>query len=250
MLYKVLLFFCFIVFSLYPRDLNVSMAYLPQVLESTEEGTFALMVNALDSVYKEGEFKKALYPFARSLHNVSSGVYDFHIPLIINPLEKEEDLPYRYATCKQWNIVFIICSTKENPITMEDIQRAKNTTPFPYRITTDRAHLDFFDFPIAPASHVEGALKQVAANRVDAFIFAQVECDYVIKKMEPKYRRKIYRAPYGFFQGTIVVQKGPHGDMIDSLLTEAFKKAEAEGRLTLLDEIRRANMYKDWQTKE
>lgn len=244
------LYLIFLSNFLWAQDLKVSMAYLPRVLESTEEGTFAEMVSALDSAYSEGEIKKELFPFARSLHSVVAGDVDFHIPLIINPLLNPKDLPYRYATCKNWDIVFIICSNKENPISVEDIRNASNDKVFPYKILTDRAHVEFFEFPIHPVSHVEGALKQVSTGRADAFIFAQVECDYVIKRLPLKYQRTIHRAPFGYYKGTIVVQKGSHGDWVDSVLTVAFKTAESKGLLDLLDNIKRNNIYDDWQTSD
>ena len=230
----------------YGKDLKASMAYLPQVLETTEKGVFSKMVKYIDDAYDGGKIIRDIYPFRRSIENIKKGKADFHIPLIKNPLINEKNLPFRYITSKVWDIVFIICSNRDAQISLADINRAKKRAKFPYIIHTDRAHVNYFDFPIEGSSHVEGSLKQVATKRIDAFIFAQAECDFVIRKLEQKYKNNIHRSLYKYFQGTIVIQKGPKGDIVDNILTKSFYKMEKNGQLQKLRDIIQGK-YIEWQ---
>ena len=74
-------------------------------------------------------------------------------------------------------------------------------------------------------------MKKIDAGRIDAFIFAQEESDFVIRNLK---LGKIYRAPYQSFDDGIVLAKGPHGDVIDRILTNAVKKLQETGSLQKL----------------
>lgn len=213
------------------RDLKVSMAYMPSISETKAAGVFANYIKSIDSYYDEGAMTVEIFPFARSMNNLLHGDYDMHIPLIINPLSDTTTLPYRYMSHKGWDIPFIIYSHKDKMITREQIDVAKSQKPFPLTIATDRAHVDFFDFPTLPVSHIEGGLKQVATKRVDAYIFALPPSDYVLKTFPTTFRSKLCTSLYENFEATIVLKKGKKGSDIDAILNTSLKMMEKNGEL-------------------
>jgi len=93
------------------RDLIISMAQLPKILESPDEGIFVDMVKAMDNVY-DGKIERKVFPFARSIDNVIKGEADFHLPMIRNTIVPESSLPYAFSTDKTGDVCFVIFSHK------------------------------------------------------------------------------------------------------------------------------------------
>ncbi len=228
------------------RNLNASMAYLPKVLESPDEGIFAEMVIELDRVYTEGKIIRKVYPFVRSMQNVIKGEADFHMPLIINPYVDENKLPFRHISGEIWDIIFVIYSRTNNKITNIEIEAGKKQEKFPYIIETDRAHTSYFDFPIVDSSAIESSLKQVRHGRIDAFIFAQAETDYVLKELKFK---DIARAPFKNYKSTFVVQNSKKGREVDKILTKALSLLEKDGTMARLRK-KIQGTYIEWQPSE
>jgi ABC-type amino acid transport substrate-binding protein len=203
------------------------------------------LVKAIDEVYTEGEIIREVYPFKRSLENVTTGNADFHIPLIKNPLVSEDKLPFRYSSVPTGPVAFVIYSHKDNPISKQDIVKAVETNPsqFPYKIDTLQGHTEFFNFPVIENHDFESALKRVSMKRIDAAIMPQEECDATLRKLNMK---EIHRALYYEFDSMIVIPKGPKGDEIDKIITESLKKLKSDGRLDKInDKIHKP--YIDWQ---
>lgn len=226
-------------------DLVASMGQLPVLVEDKDTGPFVELVKAIDDVYTEGEIKREVYPFKRSLRNVVNGIADFHIPLIKNPLVPESVLPFRYSSVPTGPVAFVIYSHAEYPITKQDIVKAaeKRNSAFPYKIDTLQGHSEFFDFPVTENYDFESALRRVNIKRIDAAIMPQEECDSVIKKIKMK---DIHRDLYYEFDSMIVIPKGEKGDEIDRIITTALKKLKSDGRLEQLNE-KIHKPYIDWQ---
>ncbi len=224
------------------RDLSVSMAYLPDILESPDKGVFVDIINAMDDVY-DGKIEKNVYPFARSLDNVISGKADFHLPMIRNRIVQEASLPYAYSTEKMGDVYFVIFSNKDNPVTLDKIRQAKDKKPFPLKIESILGFLEYFDFPIIESTGVENSLKKVNIKRIDAFIFAQEECDFTVKQLKLK---DIHREVYDKFDDVFVIPKGPKGQEIDSILSACIKKLISSGEMQKLH-MKVHLPYQEWQ---
>lgn len=227
------------------RDLKVSMAFLPDILETPDKGVFVDIIRAIDDVY-EGNIERNVYPFPRSIDNVITGKADFHIPMIRNKIVPVESLPYAYTTEKMGYVYFVIYSHKDNPITVEKIQKAKNTKPFPLNIESMGGFLDYFDFPISESLGVENSLKKVDLKRADAFIFAQEESDFMTKQLKLE---NIHREPYDKFDDVFVIPKGEKGKEIDKMLSECLTKLRSTGRLQTLHKKVHVP-YQEWQPHE
>jgi polar amino acid transport system substrate-binding protein len=227
------------------QELKVSMAFLPGILETPDKGVFVDLIKAIDDVF-EGNIQRRVYPFPDSIGNVVSGKADFHLPMIRNKVVPEESLPYAYTTEKMGDVYFVIYSHKDNPITFERIQKAKNTKPFPLRIESEGGFLDYFDFPISESSGVKDSLQKVNFKLVNAFIFAQEECDFTVKQLKLK---NVHREQYDRFDDVFVIPKGAKGKEIDAILSTCLQKLRSSGKLQTLHEKVHVP-YQVWQPHE
>ncbi|MBU0993126.1 MAG: transporter substrate-binding domain-containing protein [Proteobacteria bacterium] len=227
------------------EDLKVSMAYLPDILETPDKGVFVDIVKSIDDVY-EGHIERKVFPFARSMDNVITGKADFHLPMIRNKIVPVESLPYAYTTEKMGDVYFIIYSNTDNPIPLDKIKSAKNEKPFPLRIESMGGFLDYFDFPITESFSVESSLKKVDIKRIDAFIFAQEECDFTVKQLKLK---NVHRELYDRFDDVFVIPKGDRGKEIDAILSACIEKLKSTGEMQKLH-LKVHLPYQEWQPNE
>lgn len=210
------------------KDLVVSMAFLPDILESPDKGSFVDIIKAIDDVYEDGIILRKVYPFPRSIQNVIIGNADFHLPMIRNRIVPEESLPYSFTKVKMGDVCFVIYSRKNNPITFERIQGLKGKKPFPLKIESAGGLLIYFDFPITESIGIENSLKKINLGRTDAFIFAQEETDFTLRELKLKH---IHRELYDTFDDVFLIQKGNKGKEIDTIISGCLKKLKASGKL-------------------
>ena len=213
------------------KDLVVSMAFLPDILERPDKGAFVDIIRAIDDVYEDGVILRKVYPFPRSIQNVITGNADFHLPMIRNKIVSEESLPYSFTKEKMGDVCFVIYSHEDNPITFERIQKLKNTKPFPLKIESEGGFLIYFDFPITESIGIENSLKKINLSRSDAFIFAQEETDFTLTRLKLK---NIHRELYDSFDDVFLIPKGNKGKEIDAIISGCLRRLRASGRLETL----------------
>ncbi|MGO9017848.1 MAG: ABC transporter substrate-binding protein [Syntrophobacteraceae bacterium] len=225
------------------KDLTASVAFLPNISESPEKGVFIDLIKAMNEAYPDGKFKIEVFPFGRSIDNVVTGKADFHIPMLRNPNIPEEKLPFRYASVSMGKVYFVIYSHKDNPITREMIEKAMSQKPFPYKIGMMRGLEDFADFPVEATTSIDQMIEKVGKKRIDAFIHAQEESDYVLNQLKLK---DIHREFYTSFDDVVLVQKGEKGDEADKIISASLKTLASSGRLDELHSKIHVP-YQDWQ---
>ena len=113
----------------------------------------------------------------------------------------------------------------------------------PYKIETYAGLEDFFGFPVSPSGALDQSYNKLLKGRIDACIFAQEEGDFVLKSMKIK---DIHRAFFKEYDDVIVIPKGPAGDAVDQILTDALNTLKSDGRLQKLHEKIHVP-YQDWQ---
>ncbi|MGA3117101.1 MAG: ABC transporter substrate-binding protein [Syntrophobacteraceae bacterium] len=225
------------------KDLTASVALLPNISESPEKGVFIDLIKAMNEVYPDGKFKIEVFPFGRSIDNVVTGKADFHIPMLRNPNIPEEKLPFRYASVPMGKVYFVIYSHKDNPITREMIEKAMSQKPFPYKISMMRGLENFAGFPVEAETSIDQMIEKVGKKRIDAFIHAQEESDYVLNQLKLK---DIHREFYTSFDDVVLVQKGEKGDEADKIISVSLKTLASSGRLDELHSKIHVP-YRDWQ---
>lgn len=209
------------------EELRVSMAYIPHVLESPDQGGFIDIIKAMDEVY-DGHFTCDVFPFSRSLYNVQSGQADIHIPMIKNKVKPESFLPYAYSSEKIGDVCFVIYSHVNAPVTIALLQQAKKKKPFPLKVESILGFADYFDFPIIETPRIANSLKRINHKRIDAFIFAQEESDFIIRKNR---FARIHREFYDAFDDVFVIPKGVRGKYVDHILSDCIRHLRSTGTL-------------------
>jgi polar amino acid transport system substrate-binding protein len=225
------------------RDLEASLAILPGLADTPDQGTFVELVKAMDDVYP-GKIRISVYPYARSFNNVISGIADFHIPALRNPSIPDANLGYRYVAEKMGSVHMVLYSRADKILTRQDIMKALEAGgPFPYMIEVSAGAEANCAFPARPTNNFEQSLLKLDSKRIDAIWNAQEETDLILKRLK---RKNIHRSYWGTFDDVIVVHKGPRGDEVDQILSELLRKLKASGRLESIH--RKAHLpYIDWQ---
>lgn len=225
------------------KDLYASLPYLPAILESEQQQDgFVALVRALDEAYSEGSIQFKIYPFMRSLNNVTRGKADFHLPMIKHP-DPHFPRPYAYVSEKLGDVTFVLYTQRDNPLSVEQLNAATASGHFPYKIETDQALVDYFDFPCLPSKSLEQSLKKVSIQRIDGFLWAQEEGDITLRKMGVK---NVHRSLYRNFDDVIIIPKGDKQAELDQALSAAIKHLRSSGEL---EKIHRSihQPYIEWQ---
>lgn len=211
---------------------RASLAEMPVYAVNHDEGVLPDFIKAMERVSGE-EIEFVVVPFARSMNYVQNGRVDFHMPLIQMPFH--EGLPsqmplhqishtetgtdvFDYSTETIFHVNFTLYTKKGSDITPENVKD--------YIVETDRAHIDYFDFPITPSSSIEGSLKKVNSGRIDAYIFADNAADPIIKRGGlSDLKRQFFKR----YDVKIILPKGERGGPTDVFLSNTIKKMKESG---------------------
>ena len=219
-------------FSVAARDLILSVAYIPLLAESPEQGAYIDFMKALDQHYTSGEFEIGVYPFARSLKNVIDGQADMHIPMIRSPYKVYEGVPYQLSQESTGEVCFVIYSHVDNPITKADLLADREQALV---VDTVRGIQELIRFPfnIQEISEIDHGLIRILHKRIDAFLFAQEETDYRLRELKLK---QVHREPMDCYDEVIVLPQSEEGNRLNKELSAMLKTLRTSG---VLDELRK-----------
>ena len=207
-----------VISSAQTRDLKASLGYVPLLSESPEKGVLPDLIKAIDEIYTDGKISIEVYPSQRALDNVINGSHDFFIPLLKSDTMDLDALPYRFSETL-WTSIFVLYTNKNN--TEINLNNLAN-----YKIETNRAIMEYFDFPTLPFASTESSLKKVDIGRIDGLIYGMTATDPVLKGLGLK---NVKRIKYKTFEGPIVVAKGPKGKEVESILLPLIKILRENG---------------------
>lgn len=213
---------------------KASIAQMPFRAESHEKGALPDLIRALEkSSGQKIDFE--VVPFARSMDNVIRRKVDFHMPLIQRPSAPRDEEDYDYSTTTIYHVNFVLYTTAGLPITPENVSQ--------YKVETDLAHVNLFDFPIKPSTSLESSLRKVSAGRIDAFIFADSAADPIIKA---RGLHNIKRQLFKRYDVKIVLPKGERDGPTDQFLTKEINILKESGEL---DRIigKNVDVFDPWQ---
>ena len=204
--------------SVHARDLKASLGYVPLLAESPDKGILPDLIKAMDEIYTDGQITIEVFPSNRALDNVIKGTHDFFMPILKSDTMDPDKLPYKYSETL-WTSIFVLYTNKNN--TEINLNNLAN-----YKIETNRAIADYFDFPTLPFDNVESSLKKVDMGRIDGLIYGMSVTDPVLKSLNLK---NIKRTNYKTYEGPIVVAKGPKGEEVESIILPLIKKLRQNG---------------------
>jgi len=198
-------------------DIKLSIAQVPGLADSKDKGTLIDLAKAMAGEYKEGKITWNVYPFRRSIDNVSSGIADVHFPLIYDPTLKE-DVNYMYSTGNIYKMIIVLYSNVNN----KDIN-AQNIDK--YKAEVLYGHSKYFNN--LPETSYDAGLKKVDAGRLDVFIGPMKGSDATIKNLNLK---NIKRTKYREFDVKMILSRNDKGKQVDKILSGIIAKLNANGK--------------------
>jgi ABC-type amino acid transport substrate-binding protein len=222
------------------RDLTAVIGLIPPHAQIGEDGRprggFVEVVKAIDKVYQDGQITIKILPIARAIRNVVNGQADFFIPYIPNPHVPLATLPFSFAAEPIVDVSFVLYSLADKPVPRVDALEKFN-------IETLRGAALHFPFKISEIDSFKQGILRVVMGRSDGFIVEQDAGDKFIRDNKIK---QIHRTLYATWDSSIMIPKGPKGEMIDRIVSEALQELKKSGKLTPITEtIHRP--YTDWQ---
>ena len=221
-------------------DLTAVIGLIPPHAQIGEDGHprggFVDVVKAIDKVYQDGQITIKILPIARAIRNVVNGQADFFIPYIPNPHVPSNTLPFSFAAEPVVDVSFVLYSHADKPVPpIGDLEK--------FNIETLRGAALHFPFNIAEIDSFKQGILRVVMGRSDGFIVEQDAGDKFIRdnKIKP-----IRRTLYAKWHSSILIPKGPKGEKIDRIISDALQQLKKSGTLTPITEtIHRP--YTDWQ---
>lgn len=210
---KILSFFSaiFFIFFLNPSQADTFKANLPDLLlEQSEKPQEFLNLVYLWAEILGNDIKVEYYPFKRSVSNVINEQVDFHFPLIRNPYKSNSELGFDYSTTVITNVDFVLYTRKNKPVDIDNLSA--------YKIATDAAHTDLFNFPVEGIFTVDGALKKLNSGRIDGYIFSGEIADTDLKNL---HLTNLHRQLYRTYDVHAILPLGGQGNRADQMITEA-----------------------------
>lgn len=222
------------------RDLVASVGIIPPHSEIGEDGLpqggFVEIVRAIDRVYTQGKITIKLSQMGRSVYDLQTGKTDFWLPYIFNPRISSETLPFRYASEPIVKAIFVLYTNAKKPIPpMDSFENLQ--------IETFCGAALHFTFKIKEIDSFRQGILKVSMGRSDGFIAEQDATDKFIRENKVK---NIRRTRYAAWNSSIVIPKGPRGEKIDRIVSEALRQLKATGELQkITDTIHRP--FSNWQ---
>jgi len=222
------------------RDLIASIGIIPPHAERGEDGQprggFVEVVKAIDRIYTDGHISIGLFPIARAISNVVNNHSNFMIPYIPNPKVPVETLPFAFASEPIVKVSFVLYSRADRPVL--PMNKLGD-----YKIETLRGAAPHFSFPIGEIDSFRQGISKVVEGRSDGFIAEQDATDKFIRENKIKNLR---RTLYATWDSSIVIPKGPQGQEIDRIVSDALRQLKASRELQkITDKIHRP--FSDWQ---
>jgi polar amino acid transport system substrate-binding protein len=229
------------------KNLEASLAALPGLADSPDSGTFVELVKAIGDVYTDGKITIRVFPFTRSVNNVLTGLADFHIPTVRNPMVDQTILPYGTVKVPMGKVTFVIYSNTAKPISKKMLDDAITAgKSFPYKCEVPGGIENQFPFNATSSNDIEQSLKKLAIGRIDALVWAQEEVDATLKTLK---FINIHREFWMDFDDAIIIPKGAEGDRLDKILSDAMTVLNKSGKLQALHS-KVHHSYDKWQPSE
>jgi polar amino acid transport system substrate-binding protein len=141
--------------------------------------------------------------------------------------DADAKLKYRYSSSGYGQVTFVLYSRKAARLRPQDIVQAsrKPAGAFPYKI--ESALLDW-GFAAIQFTDMASAFRKLEAGHIDAFLWAQEEADAELRRLG---YQDIVREAFGTYDDVLAIPRGPRGDFVDQVVTQALATLRASGRL-------------------
>ncbi|HGY5298020.1 TPA: ABC transporter substrate-binding protein [Aeromonas salmonicida] len=228
--------------SEHPTRFSAYLGLLPGLIDSDGSGPFVNLVKAIADLDDGVEVSVMVYPMSRATRSVVVGEADFNLPALRNPYIDESMLPYRFSSVTFGKVTHVLYSNSTAPITPAMVLGYEYTK----RDLLIEGVSDFWPFSVKRSLSIEQSLGKLSRGRIDAFLWAQEEADFALRKMG---LTNIHRVYFGEFDDVFIIPKGEKGDRVDRFLTQSIGKLKASGQLDKIYSAIRGP-YQEWQPGE
>lgn len=201
-------------------------------------GYFIEMYHIFKKNYKKGELTfSGIYPFKRSLMNISQGKADIHFPIIRPPYVDLRKLQYGFLPEKMGVAHFVLYTRAD------DTREINKETIKDYKIEIQRGHSEYFAFKLIEGNFPEQMLRKLLKGRIDGYIGGQINTDSIIRKHK---LRNLKRKLFDTFPVCFAIQKGERGIKIKKAFLEFVRDMKKNPEFIKLNE-KVEKTYVDWQ---
>jgi polar amino acid transport system substrate-binding protein len=188
--------------------------------------------------------KPEIMPFARCVYLLGNNQADILFTITVIPDKaKWSKLKFDYSLTETHNIVFVLYSRKDKPVTVNELKQGNARK---LKIETDPVFIDYFNFDVKPSTSTDGSLQKIVKDQIDGYIFSQVSTDAALKRLGLK---DIKRQNFETYVCVFGIAKGTRGGTLDKLLADGLAKVKANGKYkeTMGAVIAAGSTYIEWQ---
>jgi hypothetical protein len=183
-------------------------------------------------------------PIQRMVNMIVTKQADFGAPMLkLKDPNAIKNLPFDYSTGTVQQMCFILYTNKTKPV---DIANLKSGNSKGYKIESDIANMQMFDFKTLPSTNPVASLKKVNDGLIDGYIVGSEPADSILKSTKDK-MKNVKRQLWDTYDIGYALQKGARGGALDKVITEGIKKMKANGKLQkILSDVIKSGVYDDW----
>ncbi len=189
------------------------------------------------------EVKKV--PIQRMVNMIIGNQADFGAPMLqVKDPNAIKNLPYMYSTGVIQQMCFILYTNKSKPI---DVDNLKNGNSKGYKIESDVANMQMFNFKTLPSTNPAASFKKVNDGLIDGYIYGTEPGDSILRANRDS-MKNVKRQLWETYDIGFALPKGDKSVQTDKLLADGLKKLKANGKLEkILADVIKSGVYDDWQ---
>ncbi len=216
----------------FAQDININLAKLPVGAESKDKGVYVELAKAIQKHYQGGEVTYEIYPFGRSINNVTTGYADMHMPFPrsqkAGKLLAKMGLEYTDVVLNK--VSFALYYRTDNYRVQQWVDNQFPVSGLnDLQVLTQQQMLIFFDdYPLAGGTCLPCMVKMVNARRVDGLIFAAKDVDSIVDKEGFNELKSVF---FMNLSGSPVFRTDEKGKVVNRKVSDILRKLQANGRL-------------------
>jgi ABC-type proline/glycine betaine transport system substrate-binding protein len=184
-------------------------------------------------------------PIQRMVNTIIANQADFGAPMLqLKDPNAIKNLPFMYSTGVIQQMCFILYTNKAKPI---DVDNLKNGNSKGYKIESDVANMQMFNFKTLPSTNPVASFKKVNDGLIDGYIYGTEPGDSILRANRDS-MKNIKRQLWDTYDIGYALAKGDKFKQTDKLLSDGLKKLKANGKLDkIMADVIKAGVYDDWQ---
>lgn len=184
-------------------------------------------------------------PMQRMVTMIAAKQADFGAPAIqFKDKNAIANLPYIQSTAVVQQMSFILYTNKTKPIDIDNLKKGNSKG---YKIESDIANANRFNFSTLPSTNPFASLKKVNDGLIDGYILGSSPGDDILKANAAALKG-VKRQLWEIFDIGFALQKDGNAAEVDKILNEGLEKMKKSGKLEkIMADVLKSGVYEDWQ---